>query len=75
MHWYIDGRNKTMPFLSEINAALNRRPSIRVSRTNGRVVFSAQGAEGVVTAEDMRRAEKDYRQEFAAQLRTLRSDS
>lgn len=72
MHWHIDGRNKTMPLLNEVNAALTQRPNMRVSRDNGRVVFSALGAEVVVTSEDMRRAENDYRSDFSAQLRALR---
>jgi hypothetical protein len=75
MHWYVDGRNKTMPVLSEVNAALALRPNMRVSRINCKVVFSAQGSEGVVTSEDMRRAGKDYRSEFSTQLRALRRDA
>lgn len=71
MHWHIDGRNKTMPLLGEVNEALAQRPEIRVSRPNGAVVFSAQGDESIVTAEDMHRADEKYRSEVAAQLRTL----
>jgi hypothetical protein len=73
MHWHIDGRNKTMPLLSEVNEALRQRPQLRVTRQNGIVVFSTQGSETTVTAEDMRQADKQYRAEFASDLRKLKT--
>jgi hypothetical protein len=73
MHWYIDGRNKTMPLLSEVNEALRQRPQLRVARQDGIVVFSPEGSETLVTAEDMRKADKQYRKEFAAELRKLKA--
>ncbi len=75
MHWHIDGRNKTMPLLSEVNEALAQRPQFFVSRPNGAVVFSGHGTERLVTADDMRVADKQYRTEFAKELRRLRNDA
>jgi hypothetical protein len=31
MHWHIDGRNKTLPLLEEVNEALSQRPQLLVS--------------------------------------------
>ena len=73
MHWYIDGRNKTMPLLEEINQALQQRPTVRIQRVKGAVVFSPNGSDGIVTHEDMRHADKQYRREFSAALKALRS--
>jgi len=73
MHWYIDGRNKTLPLLNEVNEALRQRPHLRVSRQDGIVVFSLAGSETVLTPDDMRRADKQYRAEFSAELRKLKA--
>ena len=73
MHWYIDGRNKTLPLLEEVNEALAQRPSFHVKRERGAVVFASAGSEPIVTAEDMRLADKQYRKEFAAALRKLKT--
>jgi hypothetical protein len=71
MHWYIDGRNKTLPFTEEVNAALSERPSLGAERIEGRVAFTQAGRD-LVTNEDMRRADKQYRHEFAEKLRELK---
>jgi hypothetical protein len=71
MHWYIDGRDKTLPLLEEVNEALMQRASVYVQRVNGAVVFSSIGSERVVTVEDMKRADKQYRKEFAVALKKL----
>jgi hypothetical protein len=73
MHWHIDGRNKTMPLLGEVNEALRQRPHLRVSLQDGIVVFSPAGSEVLVTADDMRRADNQYRAEFSAELRKLKA--
>jgi hypothetical protein len=75
MHWYIDGRNKTLPLLDEVNEALTQRPQVFVSRRSGDVTFSDLGAERSVTADDMRQADKRYRTEFSKELRRLRNDA
>lgn len=71
MHWYIDGLNKTIPMLDEVNEALMQRASVYVQRLNGAVVFVSSGSERTITAEDMKRADKQYRKEFAVTLRKL----
>ena len=73
MHWHIDGRNKTMPLLDEVNEALRQRPHLKVSRQDGIAIFSPEGSESVVTADDMRRADKQYRADFSAELRKLKA--
>lgn len=75
MHWHIDGRNKTLPVLGEVNEALAWRPRVFVSRPNGDVVFSDQGTERSVTADDLRRADGQYRAEFSEELRRLRNEA
>jgi hypothetical protein len=72
MHWFIDGRNKTLPLLEEINEALHQRPSVCVERTNGVVFFVTSGTEHVVTKEDMKLADRGYRKEFTAALREMK---
>jgi hypothetical protein len=68
MHWYIDAHNKTLPFTEEVNAALSQRSSIGVECIDGQIVFNSNG-KGVVTDEDMRHADKQYRTEFARKLK------
>jgi len=68
MHWYIDGRNKTLPSTEEVNAALSQRPSLGVERIEGRVIFTVNGKH-TVTKEDMREADSQYRREFARKLK------
>lgn len=72
MHWYIDGRNKTIPLTEEINEALAQRPSIRVHRINGRVFFVSDGTYRSITDEDMKQANKQYRKEFSAAYKELK---
>jgi hypothetical protein len=72
MHWHIDGRNRTVPSLNEVNEALSLRPQLLVSRQGGNVVFSPTGTERDVTPDDMRRADNQYRSEFSAEFRNLR---
>ena len=72
MYWYIDGRNKTMPLVEEVNEALNQRLQMRVSRERTTTVFSPEGKERAVSAQDMRNADKQYREEFWAEYRRLR---
>ena len=72
MHWHIDGRNKTLPLIEEVNEALKRRPHLSVSRGNASVVFAYDGSEHVVTGEDMKQADIQYRKEFAIALARLR---
>lgn len=72
MHWYIDGRDKTLPLVGEINEALKKQPSVFVTRENAFVVFSTDGTERTVTSEDMKQADKQYRREFAAAVADLR---
>ena len=71
MHWHIDGRDKTLPSLDELNLALIQRP-VFVQRENGRVVFASDGKERALTQEDMQLADKLYRKEFAVALRKSR---
>jgi hypothetical protein len=71
MHWYIDAHHKTLPLTEEVNAALYERPALRAERIKGRVVFTHSGKE-LVTNDDMHRADKQYRREFAQTLRKLK---
>jgi len=75
MHWHIDGRNKTLPLLDEVNEALRQRPELRVTHHNGGIVFSLSGVATAVTSDDMKLADKLYRREFSAKLRELRGDA
>ena len=72
MHWHIDGRDKTLPLIDEVNEALKRRPNISVSRKNASVIFASDGSEHVVTGEDMKQADTQYRKEFPIALAGLR---
>ena len=72
MHWYVDGRNKTLPVTEEVNAALAQRPSLFVVRENETVLFSVAGLERAVTVEDMRLADTLYRKEFSAASANLK---
>ena len=71
MLWHVDGRNKTLPLVEEVNEALKQRPSICVERVDSLVLFGLHGSERAITVEDMRGADKQYRKEFAAALRRL----
>ena len=71
LHWYIDGRNKTLPLTEEVNAALSERPLLGAELIEGRVVFTLKGKDRV-TNEDMHRADKQYRLEFAQKVRELK---
>jgi hypothetical protein len=62
-----------MPLLIEINEALKQRPHLRVMRQDGIVAFSPGGSEAVIMADDMHRADKQYRAEFSAELRKLKT--
>jgi hypothetical protein len=75
MHWFIDGRNKTLPLFEEINEALHQRPSVCVERPNGTVVFAASGTENVVTKEDIKLAARRYSKEFSAALRRMKDNA
>jgi hypothetical protein len=75
VQWYVDGRNKTLPLLEEINEALRHRPSLLVERLNGAVVFSLSGTEKVITAEDLRLADKQYRKEFSVAYKKLQGNA
>lgn len=72
MHWYIDGRNKTMPLTDEINEILRRRLDILVAREGKTVIFSANGKDRAVTPEDMTHADRQYRKEFNVAYARLR---
>ena len=72
MHWYIDGRDKTLPSLEEVNLALVQRSSIYVQRIDGNVAFASSGSERAVTNHDMKLADENYREEFPAALRKLK---
>src|SRR5258706_15963469 len=69
VYWHVDGQNKTLPLLDEINEALRQRPSVRVQRTTGGVTFGPSGTEHTVTVEDSRKADKQYRKEFNIALK------
>ena len=71
MHWHIDGRNKTLPLLEEVNEALRQRPRLLVARHSGRIMFSLGGVDTAVTGDDMKHADKQYRKEFSAKVREL----
>lgn len=72
MHWFIDGRNKTLPLLAEVNEALQQRPSARVERVDGSVVFGPFGTDRAVSCEDMKLADNRYRKDLSAALKKLK---
>jgi hypothetical protein len=71
MHWHIDGSDKSLPLLDEVNEALSQRPSVYVQRINNEVVFTQTGTERAITTDDMKLADKQYRKEFSVVLRGL----
>jgi hypothetical protein len=71
MHWYIDGRDKSLPLLDEVNEALSLRPSVYVQRINDEVVFTHSGTERAITTDDIKLADKHYRKEFSIALKRL----
>ena len=75
MHWHIDGRNKTLPLLDEVNEALRQRPSLLATRHKDGIMFSPSGVATAVTSDDMKVADRQYRTEFSAKLRELRGDA
>ena len=74
VHWHIDGRNKSLPLLEEINEALLQRPLVYVQRAGGTVTFSDSGIERTISAADMKQADKQYRREFATALGALQQN-
>ena len=64
MHWYVDSHNKTLPTVEEVNAALRQRPSFLAAIT---------GNAPLVSEENMRQADREYRKEFSEALKRLRS--
>jgi hypothetical protein len=64
LNWHVDGREKLLPYLEEVNAAIQLRPSVKVTRENGLVYFGRQGHEDSVTVEDLRLADTEYRRQF-----------
>lgn len=71
MHWYIDGGDKTLPLLEEINEALRQRPAVYVQRGTNGIVFASAGTERILTSEDMKQADNQSRKEFSAALRKI----
>ena len=71
VHWYVDGHNKTLPLLEEVNEALRQRPNFRVSRAQGAVTFASAGSDYAITSEDLERADRHYRKEFRTTLKKL----
>lgn len=72
MHWYIDGRDKTIPFTEEVNEALKRRPSIFIRRDKGLVRFVSGSGDRSVSDTDMKLADAQYRKEFSAAYAKMR---
>jgi len=71
MHWYIDTRDKTLPLLEEFNEALKQRPTVYVQRGPNGIIFASTGTERTLTNEDMKQADSQYRNEFAAALKRI----
>ena len=71
MHWYIDSREKTLPLLDELNEALRQRPGVYVQRGPAAVVFVSSGNEQTLTDDDMKEADRQYRQECAEALKRV----
>ena len=57
---YVDYRNKTLPMVEEVNEALRQRPS-------------ALTYVPLVSVEQMRQADRQYRKRFSQALKKLRS--
>jgi hypothetical protein len=74
MCWYIDGRDKTIPLLDEVNEALRQHVSAYVQRADGIVSFTSTGHDRNITADDLEQAIASYRQEFAVALEQLEAE-
>jgi hypothetical protein len=71
MHWYIDGRNKLIPALEELNEALRRRPTVYIHRTNQGIEFALTGTERLITEEDLKQGYARYHEDFLAKSKSL----
>jgi hypothetical protein len=72
LHWYVDGHEKTLPLVEEVNLGLQRRPLIHVVRENGHVLFGPNGPERTIAGEDLSAADREYRKQFSAKYNALR---
>lgn len=75
MLWYVDGLDKMIPVLDEVNEALRQHASAYVQRAGGKVTFTPIGSERTVAADDLEQAFFSYREQFAAALKKLESEN
>lgn len=59
---YVDARQKLVPAVEEVNAALAQRPAMHVRRASRSVTFNQDGPDRTVTDEDLKHAYQAYRQ-------------
>lgn len=74
MLWYIDGRDKIILLLDEVNETLRQHASVYVQRADGKIIFALTGSDRTVKADELEQAIIDYRNEFAAAFRKLESE-
>lgn len=72
MLWYVDAREKLVPELDEVNEALARRPSARVHRVEGKVIFTATDGERTILQSDWDQGYSDYTAEIRKLSERLR---
>jgi len=61
---YADAFGKLIPTLEEVNEALSQRPSVRIERCDGRIIFITKGNERSISAEDFEKNYNAYHKEF-----------
>lgn len=49
--FFVDAKDRTLPSLEEIDAALGQRPNVRVNRIDGSIVFAPSGTIQTLTRE------------------------
>jgi hypothetical protein len=74
MLWYIDGHDKIIPMLDELNETLRQHASVYVQRADGKIIFAPTGSNRTVKAHELEQAIIEYRNEFAAAFGKLESE-
>lgn len=71
MLMYVDAYDHILMERDEVNAVLQRSPSVAVERVDGRIVFTQSAGDREISERDMRRSVAMYHEEFAAMARRL----
>jgi len=68
---YVDAHDKVVLTLEEVNAALEQRPSTRLTRVDGRVFFNQSSGDSKITEDDLDQNVQIYQDAFWALYRQL----